>query len=423
MVFPFFRKKPEEATQAKPRVPVAAATPATKTATDSPPPVAPIAQPASANTVAATLPATAAKPGAAPLTQSPHTETNTIGGMGEVESAEMYSAVEEAAILFASDHPDQAAALLLDFIKGHTTQKELQPWMMLLDLYQAQGHKTKFDELALEFVVKFERSAPIWKDTKTSAKADSPKKSGVGAIEGYVALTGILQGDKDALFQNLEQVAQKGAGLRLDFARLEGLEASGSRRLVETLQSLKKGGKSITPISVPHIIDLLKTLLGQGSEDEQAHWQLLFNLYQCMGLETEFEDLAIEYAVTFEVSPPSWEVAPSCRQPVAVMVVDAPDELNHDENTFFMHGLISTDSATQFQELKDFGETRSEIYLDMADVPRVDFVSIGDFVGVLVGLNCGGKKLRVRNANEMIRALFGVMGVDQFADILKRKIG
>lgn len=380
-------------------------------------------QPAQAKPVAAPPLSVTPQPAKAAATQSPNTETNTVGGMGAVESAEMYSAVEEAAILYASDHLDQAAALLLDFIKNHASQKELQPWMMLLDLFQAQGNKAKFDELTLEFVVKFERSAPIWKDDKASEiKSAGPKTSGGAAIEGYVALTGILQGDKDSLFQNLEAVAQKGAGLRLDFARLEGLDASGSRRLVETMQGLKKGGKSITPISVPHVIELLKALLGQGGEDEQAHWQLLFSIYQCMGLEAEFEDLAVEYAVTFEVSPPSWETMPLCRQPVAVVTVEAPDDLPHDENTFFMRGLISTESAKQFQELKDFGESRNEIYLDMADVPRVDFVSIGDFVSILVGLNCGGKKLRVRNANEMIRALFGVMGVDQFADILKRKI-
>ncbi len=336
----------------------------------------------------------------------------------------MYSAVEEAAILYASDHPEQAAALLLDFIQSHAEKKELQPWMLLFDIYQVQGKKAQFEELALEFVVKFERSAPTWSDSKVpGAKIEKPKMGGGPAVEGYVALTGILQGDKDSLFQNLEQVAQKGAGLRLDFARLEGLDASGSRRLVETLQGLKKSGKKITPISVPHVTELLKALLGQGSEDEQAHWQLLLNLYQCQGMEAEFEDLAVEYAVTFEMSPPSWEAMPLCRQPVAVATVDAPDELSHDEDTFFMSGVISTDSAQQLQELKNFAASRNEIYLDMAEVSRVDFVSIGDFVGVLVGLNCGGKKLRVRNANEMIRALFGVMGVDQFADILKRKIG
>lgn len=336
----------------------------------------------------------------------------------------MYSAVEEAAILYASNHSDQAAALLLDFIQSHAERKELQPWMMLFDIYQIQGKKVPFEELALEFVVKFERSAPTWSDDKVpGAKIEKPKAEGGAAVEGYVALTGILQGDKDSLFQNLEQVAQKGAGLRLDFARLEGIDASGSRRLVETLQGLKKNGKRITPISVPHVTDLLKTLLGQGSEDEQAHWQLLLNLYQCQEMEAEFEDLAVEYAIAFEVSPPSWEAMPQCRQPVAVVMVDAPDELEHDEDTFFMSGVISADSVQQLQELKNYAASRNEIYLDMADVPRVDFVSIGDFVGVLVGLNCGGKKLRVRNANEMIRALFGVMGVDQFADILKRKIG
>jgi anti-anti-sigma regulatory factor len=412
VVFSFFRKNPDEASKAKPRAP-AAAKPADN-------PRSPVAPP---NTLAAAPQPTIA-PNSTAIPSSPQTEANTIGEGGAAETSEMVSAVEEVAILYASGHPDEAAAVLLDFIKNQAEGKEYQPWMMLFDIYQAQGKKARFDELALEFVVKFERSAPIWSDAKApGAKAEKPKAGGGAAIEGYVALTGILQGDKDALFQSLEQVAQKGAGLRLDFARLEGLDASGSRRLVETLQSLKKSGKKITPVSVPHVTELLKGLLGLGGEDEQAHWQLLLNLYQCQGMEAEFEDLAVEYAVTFEVSPPSWEALPQCRPPVAAVTVNAPDDLPHDEDTFFMRGVISTDSAKQLQELKDFAASRSEIYLDMADVPRVDFVSIGDFVGVLVGLNCGGKKLRVRNANEMIRALFGVMGVNQFAEILKRKIG
>jgi anti-anti-sigma regulatory factor len=59
----------------------------------------------------------------------------------------------------------------------------------------------------------------------------------------------------------------------------------------------------------------------------------------------------------------------------------------------------------------------------MGDVPRVDFVSVGDFIGVLAGLNGSGKKLLISNANEMIRALFGVMGVDQLAAIQRRRVG
>jgi anti-anti-sigma regulatory factor len=234
-----------------------------------------------------------------------------------------------------------------------------------------------------------------------------------------VSFSGVLSGDKDSFFQGMMQTAQKGGGLRLDFSRLDGVEVSGSYRLVEILLDLKKSGKKITLINAACLSDRLKGLIGPGGEDEQAHWQLLLSLYQCQGMLAEFEDLAVEYAVTYEVSPPSWEPIPQSK-PVAVVVEssDAP----RDEDAFYLNGVISPGSEQQFKEMSLFADSHVEVCLDMRDVPRVDFVSIGDFVGVLVGLNSSGKKVLIRNANEMIRALFGIMGVDQFATILRRKI-
>lgn len=346
---------------------------------------------------------------------------NTVGYAETVDAAEMYSAVEEAAILYASDHPDEAAALLLDIVKNHAERKEIQPWMMLFDIYQIQDKKPQFDELALEFVVKFERSAPVWSDAKVpGAKTGKPDAGRPAATEGYVSLTGILKGDKDSLFQSLIQTAQKGTGLRVDFSRLDGVDASGSRRLAETLRDLKKSGKKVTLISAPRLTDLLKGLLGQGGEDEQAYWQLLFSLYQCQEMQAEFEDLAVEYAVAFEVSPPSWETT-SQNKPAAT--VAEPSAAPHDEDAYYLSGVISAGSEHQFQEMSRFAAAHAEVCLDMADVPRVDFVSIGNFVGELASLSGSGKKVLIRNANEMIRALFGIMGVDQFATIQRRKIG
>lgn len=399
MVFSFFRKNQDQAAKPDPR-----SSPAARAVQPLPP---------------------AAHPSAASAPARPEVEMlTTIGGIlpDAVAANEIHSVVEESAVLYASNYSDQAAALLLDYIRSFPERPDAKPWLMLFEVFQIQGEKPQFEELALEFVVKFERTAPIWSDAKVSGmQAEKPKEG--AAVEGYIALTGILQGDKDSLFQNLEQVAQKGAGLRLDFARLEGLDASGSRRLMETLQGLKKSGKKITPISVPHVTGLLKSKLGQGGEDEQAHWLLLLSLYQCLGMQAEFEDLAVEYAIAFDVSPPSWEAVPQCRQPAAVATADAPAEQPHDENTFYMSGVISSASGQQLQDLANFAATRNEVYLDMSAVPRVDFVSVGDFVSVLVRLNGSGKKLLIRNANEMICSLFGLLGVDQFAAVLKRKIG
>ena len=313
----------------------------------------------------------------------------------------MYSAVEEAAILYASNYPDQAAALLQDYIKSRPERTELQPWLMLFDIYQLQDARREFDELSMEFVVKFERSAPSWSDAKVPG-VDAGNQKTEPAAEAYVAFTGVLRGDQESLFQNLVQTAQKSAGLRVDFSRLDGVEASGSRRLVETMQGLIKNGKKITPIDIPHLTALLTEMIGQGGEDEQAHWLLLLNLYQCEGMQAEFEDLAVEYAINFEVSPPSWE---PCRQlAIASSPSPAPTAevlLCGEENTFFLSGVISTASASRLQELSNFAASRGEIFLDMSKVSRVDFGSIGEFSGVLAGLHGSGKKVLLRNVNEM----------------------
>jgi len=46
-----------------------------------------------------------------------------------------------------------------------------------------------------------------------------------------------------------------------------------------------------------------------GNSAPQA-WLMLLDLYQHLGMRAEFEEAAVNYAVTFEISPPSWEPQP-----------------------------------------------------------------------------------------------------------------
>lgn len=325
-------------------------------------------------------------------------------------------------MLYASDYAEQAGALLLEHITNFPDIMEMKPWMMLFEIWQIRGEKNQFDELALEFVVKFERSAPIWSDAKVVG-AKAATRAAPSAVEGYIAFTGILTGDKDSFFQSMLQAAQKGGGLRMDFARLEGVNASGCQRFLEVLHELKKNSKKITLVGAPRLADILKGAIDQGGEDQQTHWQLLFHLYQCQDMQAEFEDLAVEYAVTFEVSPPSWDPVSPCKAAATEHESLHQPAVVRDEDAFYLSGVITSASGHQFEELARFAASRSECLLDMTDVPRVDFASIGHFVNALAGLSGSGKKVLIRNANEMIRALFGIMGVDQFATVLRRRIG
>ncbi|CAN7667638.1 STAS domain-containing protein [Pseudoduganella sp. LjRoot289] len=51
---------------------------------------------------------------------------------------------------------------------------------------------------------------------------------------------------------------------------------------------------------------------GAGQRQDRTVWWLLFDLYQVEGMQQQFDSLSIDYASTFEVSPPAW------RGPVAV---------------------------------------------------------------------------------------------------------
>ncbi|TCV85145.1 STAS domain-containing protein [Sulfurirhabdus autotrophica] len=335
------------------------------------------------------------------------------------------SVAEEAAIFYANNLADQAAATLLNHVNEPSSELDIQPWLMLFDLFSIQGKKPEFEELALNFVVKFERSAPIWVERNVPVKEVS--KAAAPASANYCALTGVLSVDSEPKFQQMMQIGQKAGNLRLDLSKVTGLEAYGSRKLLESLQGLRKSGIKIQYIGTTHIVGLLNTAMKAGiGEDAQFHWLLALEFDQLLGKEESFEELAIEYAVTFEVSPPSWE--PLVGQAVMEESVEEPAETDMQASerpqladAFVMTGVISGNSEQILKELLEYGLKRQDVRIDMSKVLRVDFICVGNFLNALIQLSTSGKQIFIREPNELIHALFSVMGVDQFATFLKKK--
>lgn len=412
MAFSFFSRKskqPEEGVAKRPASPAPGAARPVSGADE--------ARPAGGDTPTARGDITAM--GAAPFASG--------GGIEVTEgSADIGAAVEEAAIFFANDRADQATGVLLHHLREHPDDKDIQPWMMLFDLYQMQGMRDAFEERALEFVVKFERSPPIW------TAPDAPKKKVSEALKpaggNYFALTGVLSADSEPQFHQLRQIAEKAGNLRLDLSKIGGVEAAGSRLLQETLTALKRGNVKVQYIGVVNLTGLLRQALqgGNGVPDAAWHWLLLLDLYQILGKQEEFEELAVDYAVNFEVSPPSWE------QPAeAVVVEEAPSSSMPEStpaeaperplNAYRLEGVITGNSEQALQGLVGYAEKHQDVRVDMGQVSRVDFVCVGNFLNALIRISTAGKAIQLLDVNEMVAALFEVMGVNQFATIVRRR--
>ena len=83
--------------------------------------------------------------------------------------------------------------------------------------------------------------------------------------------------------------------------------------------------------------------------------------------------------------------------------------------------MLASGTDYKLRDLERHADTRTQVQIDMTATTRVDFVTVGAFINTLIGLNQKGKQVSISGANEMVHALFDVMGVTEYATVVRRK--
>ena len=320
--------------------------------------------------------------------------------------------IEEAATLFANGQAEQALAALSRSVREADLGKSAQQaWLMLFDLYQHLGMREEFEALAPEFVVKFERSAPAW--LETGERRDPALAT--GGI-GYFALSGMLTGASALELEKLRNTP--GQTVRIDCGRLLGLDGPGCSLLREALLSVREAGKEVMLSGESRLLAFLERFCQAGKiETDAAAWALLFDVYRTLDLKDKFEEAAINYAVTFEVSPPSWESRPGAEAKGSAV----PRPVEAADQALILSGELIGAGETLAVQLQDWAGANKMLVIDMSRATRVDLATAGVMLKVLSALQESGVTIQVRGANELIRALFGVTGLSRIARIIQRK--
>jgi ABC-type transporter Mla MlaB component len=359
------------------------------------------------------------KPAAADFDVEPH---RTLAGIEVSDGGSGLSgAAEEATILYAHGRTSAAMDLLVRGVaEGGELRRNPLAWFMLFDLFQIQGMRQEFEKLALDFVVEFERSAPVW--TEIRALGSGP--AGGGTTEKappLVALTGILSQSSTRQIAELEAAAGREGGVRLDVSRLRGVDDTGCTLLLGVLERLQGAGRSVAVVGCRALDKLLRAEIEtSGKSCTQGVWLLLLKLCQFEGNQQEFENLSLDFAVAYEVSPPPWEPLGSVQaaEPVAEY---APDRIDPVAEALSLAGVMLGPNPPALAEIMNYAASRTVVNLDMARVRRVDFVAAGALLNVFMGLSRGGKGIMIHGANEMIQALFGIVGINHHVVIARDK--
>lgn len=317
---------------------------------------------------------------------------------------------EEAAVLYAHGSIGAAEAVLeavLDSASGHAGEGV---WMMLLDLYRLSGQRQRFETRVLDYATRFERSPPPWQDLSGAPARERPHS------RPLVALSGSLSGQAATQFEQIAIIGKKSGVLRIDLGNLRSVDETGCAMFRQLLNDLAAERVKVSLLKCARLADMLVGQVHPGRAEGRDGWLLLLEMLQHTGEQDRFEQLAVDYAITFEESPPSWEpkVEQEAQSTAVLAAVAAANE------GFSLDGEVTGATADIMRKLVAYAAERQRVEVDCVGLRRMDFVSAGMLFNALADMKTQGKQVVLKNVNAMVAALLRVMSVDQVAQVTLR---
>jgi len=322
------------------------------------------------------------------------------------------ASAEEAAVLFANGQDEAVLSVLENAVRVHKSAPSERLWLMLFDFYRLSGQKSAFETLEIEYARTFEKSPPGWRDKSKAL----PKSKELAT--GSLLFRGNLTGENDTAFDAIERALEKNPKLRLDLSKVNHLDAAGCGRLLSQLQNARKAKRVLELLGRDIIGALVQERVESGRAEDSECWLLLLELCQLQGQHDAFEEVAINYAITFEVSPPSWE-------PKRIAAPEPETKLTPDsagnEVAFDAYAIRGDVKSSRFADLSAHAEMHDPVIIDCSELVRMDFISAGALLNALTTVRRTGRQIVFRHPNHLVAELFGVVGLKSVASIVYAK--
>ncbi|HWU84789.1 MAG TPA: hypothetical protein VN028_05595, partial [Rhodocyclaceae bacterium] len=208
------------------------------------------------------------------------------------------------------------------------------------------------------------------------------------------------------------EIAESKPTVRLGVLKVTDADNDGCRLLLETLRQLKKAGRECLLSGTEEFSAVLAGKVEMMKREREETWLLLLDLYQRAGNQAAFEDTAVGYAVTFEVSPPSWETAAPKKA--------ASKPAARSKDPFALEGELLA-GMSSIDALVAAAKGRDAITIETDHLARIDEVSVKLLADALAPLHAQGVHIRIRGANLLVATLLVGSELDKIASIETRR--
>jgi hypothetical protein len=354
--------------------------------------------------------------------------------------------LEEAAIRFANGDHAGAESGLLDVLAQHqqdAPEQQLEIWMTLFDLYRATGQHDRFDTLAIDFAAQYSRSAPLW--------FSMPEQLGMAAeVEPAAGAAAVVRKDfswnapptlaVSSVAALQASLARSASPWTLSWARLTGIDEAAVPLMADqfTLWADRDGQLIFSGVEKLNALLDAKAQSGDRSTSPEW-WRLRMAALRLMGKADEFEMVALDYCVTYEVSPPSW-VSPRCgysdnegatsgAAPLAADSDFGPSDLGETSMPASLDtgpaaqlsGHIDGDATPLLEPFQAFLRPGVPLTIACDKLIRVDFAAAGSVLNWAAEQQGQGHVIQFQNLQRLVAIFFNVIGINEHAWVVPRK--
>ena len=361
--------------------------------------------------------------------------------------------MEEAAIRFANGDDAGAETGLLAALRTDNVRADVvKGWAAaLFDLYRATGQQASFEHVAMEYAQRFGHAAPVWFSTPAELERASEQAVLAEDSDSEQALAALwecpAQLDLRAL-QNLQgKLLTAPQPWRLSWRHLKTINPDAGQALADLFAqwctqslSLHFDGAEV----------LEKVLRGTTSSGDKAlalfWWRLRLDALRIMHLQDVFDLAALDYCVTYEVSPPPWEnvlcnytaermkvrkalSSPNEEELVTVPGVEFQTTLESTEpmaineisaQVFELSGQVLGDAAQALSKLQTDFKGANRLVVSCDKLVRVDFSAAGSILNWVAAREAEGCHVQFRDVPRLVAAFFNVIGISEHARVVLR---
>ena len=353
--------------------------------------------------------------------------------------------LDEAVIAFANADFEQCEQALTGLTgPAGARAQHAETWLVVFDLYRATGQQHKFESLALDYAQQFGWSAPQWFSMpKLVAEAASEERPSSSRIEGQVGWVCPAHLDADVVAELASRALQMPLPWVFDWSALQTIDAEASGRLSELFRTWIPQNLDMRWLSGERLFTALQEAAPTGVRDaDPAFWQLRLDALRMTNRPDQFDEAAIDYCVTYEVSPPSWEAArcavritgsnQGTTQPPLSVVSDVATSFEESQiadasgivqvGTVELSGQLVGDISATLTKMDSELGTAKIVNVSCARLIRVDFIAAGDLLNWVLARRAENRTVSFVDAHRMVALFFGAMGINEHANVKVRTV-